>query len=248
MDWNFIIFSIVKIAIVVGVVQGLVAYSVLAERKISAWIQDRVGPNRAAPPFMKYIPVLGPFLTRLGIFQPLADGLKFMFKEDFTPADVQKIYFWLAPAVSMIPAMLTVAVIPFGSNIGAQKMVIADLNVGILYTFGIVSHGRLWHRAGGLRGEFKVSVFRRHPFERADDFVRNRHGHVGHPGVAHRRQFEPEPDHFLAIHARLAGSFTRRCRSSFSWSRRLRKPTACRSICRKRKRNWSAATTRNTAR
>ena len=56
MDWNFIIFSLVKIAIVVGVVQGLVAYSVLAERKISAWIQDRVGPNRAAPPFMKYIP------------------------------------------------------------------------------------------------------------------------------------------------------------------------------------------------
>ena len=141
MDWDFIIFSIVKIAIVVGVVQGLVAYSVLAERKISAWIQDRVGPNRAAPPFMKYIPVLGPFLTRLGIFQPLADGLKFLLKEDFTPAGVKKIYFWLAPAVSVIPAMLTVAVIPFGSNIGAQKMVIADLNVGILYTFGIVSMG-----------------------------------------------------------------------------------------------------------
>ena len=54
---TFIIFSLVKIAIVVGVVQGLVAYSVLAERKISAWIQDRVGPNRTAPPFMKYIPV-----------------------------------------------------------------------------------------------------------------------------------------------------------------------------------------------
>ena len=141
MDWNFIIFSVVKIAIVVGVVQGIVAYSVLAERKISAWIQDRVGPNRTAPPFMKYVPVLGPFLTRLGIFQPLADGLKFLFKEDFTPAGVKKIYFFLAPAVSVIPAMLTVAVIPFGSNIGAQKMVIADLNVGILYTFGIVSMG-----------------------------------------------------------------------------------------------------------
>jgi NADH-quinone oxidoreductase subunit H len=141
MDWNFIIFSIVKIAIVVGVVQGLVAYSVLAERKISAWIQDRVGPNRTAPPFAKYIPVVGPFLTRIGFFQPLADGLKFMFKEDFTPAGVKKIYFFLAPAISVIPAMLTVAVIPFGSNIGDQKMVIADLNVGILYTFGIVSMG-----------------------------------------------------------------------------------------------------------
>ena len=60
MDWNFIIFSVVKIAMVVGVVQGMVAYSVLAERKIAAWIQDRVGPNRCAPPFAKYIPVVGP--------------------------------------------------------------------------------------------------------------------------------------------------------------------------------------------
>src|SRR5664279_2791327 len=141
MDWNFIIFSLVKIAIVVGVVQGLVAYSVLAERKISAWIQDRVGPNRCAPPFAKYIPFVGTFLTRIGFFQPMADGLKSILKEDFTPAGVRKIYFWLAPALSLIPAMLVVAVIPFGSQIGAQKMVIADLNVGILYTFGIVSMG-----------------------------------------------------------------------------------------------------------
>lgn len=141
MDWNFIIFSLVKIAIVVGVVQGMVAYSVLAERKISAWIQDRVGPNRTAPPFMKYVPVIGPFLIRLGVFQPLADGLKFMLKEDFTPAGVRKVYFWLAPALAVIPSMLVIAVIPFGSQIGHQKMVIADLNVGILYTFGIVSLG-----------------------------------------------------------------------------------------------------------
>jgi NADH-quinone oxidoreductase subunit H len=141
MDWNFIIFSVLKIAVVVGVVQGMVAYSVLAERKISAWIQNRVGPNRAAPPFMKYVPVLGPILTRLGIFQPLADGLKFMFKEDFTPAGVRTIYFWLAPALAVVPAMLTVAVIPFGSNLGGVPMVIANLNVGILYTFGIVSMG-----------------------------------------------------------------------------------------------------------
>ncbi len=137
----FCFWALIKIAVVIGVVQGIVAYAVLAERKISAWIQDRVGPNRTAPPFMKYVPVLGPFLTRLGIFQPLADGLKFMFKEDFTPAGVRKIYFFLAPAVSVIPAMLTVAVIPFGSVLGGQKMVIADLNVGILYTFGIVSMG-----------------------------------------------------------------------------------------------------------
>ena len=64
-----------------------------------------------------------------------------MLKEDFTPAGVRKIYFWLAPAMAVIPSMLVIAVIPFGSQIGAQKMVIADLNVGILYTFGIVSLG-----------------------------------------------------------------------------------------------------------
>src|ERR1017187_2653284 len=158
MNWNFIIFSVVKIAVVIGVVQGIVMYSVLAERKISAWIQDRVGPNRTAPPFVKYIPG-GQFLTRLGIFQPLADGLKFLVKEDFTPAGVKKIYFFLAPAVAVIPAMLTVAVIPFGSNIGAQKMVIADLNVGILYTFGIVSMGVYGIVLAGYAANSKYPMF-----------------------------------------------------------------------------------------
>ena len=141
MDWYFIIFSAVKIAVVIGMVLTMVAYSVLAERKISAWIQDRVGPNRCAPPFIKYLPILGPILTRLGVFQPMADGLKAFLKEDFMPAGVRKVYFWLAPAVAMVPALLAVAVIPFGSSLGGQKMVIADLNVGILYTFGIVSLG-----------------------------------------------------------------------------------------------------------
>jgi NADH-quinone oxidoreductase subunit H len=74
-----------------------------------------------------------------GLLQPAADGLKFILKEDFTPAYVRKVYFWLAPAVSMVPALLTLAVIPFGTKIGNQPAVIADLNVGILYTFGIVS-------------------------------------------------------------------------------------------------------------
>jgi len=159
MNWNFVIFSIVKIAVVVGVVQGMVAYAVLAERKISAWIQDRVGPNRCAPPFAKYIPVVGPALIRLGIFQPLADGLKFMLKEDFTPAGVRKIYFWLAPALAVIPSMLVVAVIPFGSQIGAQKMVIADLNVGILYTFGIVSLGVYGIVLAGYAANSKYPMF-----------------------------------------------------------------------------------------
>ena len=71
----------------------------------------------------------------------MADGLKAILKEDFTPSHVRRIYFILAPAISMIPAFLTVAVIPFGSKMGSQSMVIADLNVGILYTFSIVSLG-----------------------------------------------------------------------------------------------------------
>src|SRR5437016_2617206 len=126
MDWHFIIISLIKIVCVFAVVMPMVAYSVVAERRISAFIQDRIGPNRVGP---------------LGLLQPLADALKSFLKEDFTPAYVRKAYFWLAPAITMVPAFLTIAVIPFGSNIGSQKAVIADLNVGILYTFGIISLG-----------------------------------------------------------------------------------------------------------
>jgi NADH-quinone oxidoreductase subunit H len=138
---EFVAYSLLKIVAVVLPLLGMVAYAVLVERKVSAAIQDRVGPNRAAPPFVAAIPLIGPLLIRWGIFQPLADGLKFVLKEDYTPDHVRKTYFWLAPAIAMIPSLLTIAVIPFGSNLGTQKMVIADLNVGILYTFGIVSLG-----------------------------------------------------------------------------------------------------------
>jgi len=115
-----------KIVGVFAVLMFIVAYAVWVERKVSAAIQDRVGPNR-----------VGPF----GLLQPMADGIKSFLKEDFTPAHVRRVYFWLAPAIVMIPSLLVVAVIPFGSNMGAQRMVIADLNIGILYTFGIVSLG-----------------------------------------------------------------------------------------------------------
>ena len=122
----FVLFSAIKIIGVFSVLMFIVAYAVWVERKVSAAIQDRRGPNR-----------VGPF----GLLQPAADAIKSFFKEDFTPAHVRKAYFWLAPAVVMIPSLLTVAVIPFGSTLGKQQMVIADLNVGILYTFGIVSLG-----------------------------------------------------------------------------------------------------------
>ena len=123
---QFVVFSAIKIVCVFSVLMFIVAYAVWVERKVSAAIQDRVGPNR-----------VGIF----GLLQPAADGVKAFLKEDFTPAHVRKAYFWLAPAIVMIPSLLTVAIIPFGSRLGSQKMVIADLNVGILYTFAIVSLG-----------------------------------------------------------------------------------------------------------
>jgi NADH-quinone oxidoreductase subunit H len=138
---QFVAFSTAKILVVFGVVMTFVAYAVLVERKLSAFIQDRVGPNRTAPPLALKIPFFGRLLQRWGMFQPMADGLKFILKEDFTPDYVRKVYFWLAPAIAVIPAFLTLAVIPFGSKLGGESMVIADLNVGILYTFGIVSLG-----------------------------------------------------------------------------------------------------------
>jgi NADH-quinone oxidoreductase subunit H len=141
MNWEFLLLSLIKVVCVFGAVLTMFAYAVLAERKISAWIQGRVGPNRAAPPLALKIPIIGKLLQSWGIFQPLADGLKAFLKEDFTPNYVRKTYFWLAPAIAMVPAFLVLAVIPFGSKLGNEPMVIANLNVGILYTFGIVSLG-----------------------------------------------------------------------------------------------------------
>lgn len=123
---QFAIFSVVKVLGVFAVLMGIVSYAVWVERKVSASIQDRRGPNR-----------VGPF----GLLQPVADAIKAFLKEDYTPGHVRKAYYWLAPAIVMIPSLMTIAIIPFGSWLGSQKMVIADLNVGILYTFGIVSLG-----------------------------------------------------------------------------------------------------------
>src|SRR5271169_2306124 len=123
---QFVLFSAIKILCVFSVLMFIVAYAVWVERKVSAAIQDRHGPNR-----------VGLF----GLLQPAADAVKSFLKEDLTPGHVRKAYFWLAPAIVMIPSLMTIAIIPFGSQLGRQAMVIADLNVGILYTFGIVSLG-----------------------------------------------------------------------------------------------------------
>src|SRR5919205_4449282 len=126
MDYPFLFSSLVKIVALLAVVLGIMNYAVYAERRISALIQDRLGPNRVGP---------------AGLFQPVADALKFILKEDFTPDHVNKFYYWLAPCLAMVPAIATIAVVPFGSTLLGVPMVIADINVGILYVFAIGSLG-----------------------------------------------------------------------------------------------------------
>ena len=115
----------------------MVAYSVYAERRVSAILQDRVGPNRVGIPFTKF--------RIFGLGQPIADGIKSFLKEDFTPGHVNKFYYWLAPALVLIPSLMTACVMPFGSELNLPfldepiKLVIADLNVGPLFVFAIAS-------------------------------------------------------------------------------------------------------------
>src|SRR5664279_5336427 len=97
---QFVLFSAIKIICVFSVLMFVVAYAVWVERKVSAAIQDRIGPNRVG---------------FIGLLQPAADAVKAFLKEDFTPAHVRKVYYWLAPAIVMIPSLLTAAIIPFGS-------------------------------------------------------------------------------------------------------------------------------------
>src|SRR3954470_1971625 len=126
MDSWLIITSLIRMVGMLGVILGIVSYSVYAERRVSAFIQDRPGPNRVGP---------------AGLLQPIADTLKLLMKEDFTPRNVNTFYYWLAPCLAMMPAIITIAVIPFGSTLFGVPMVIADINIGILFVFAISSLG-----------------------------------------------------------------------------------------------------------
>lgn len=129
----------------ISVFMGLCSYSVLAERKVSSWIQGRVGPNRTRLPLLGHIPILGNLLTGLGIFQPAADGLKFLFKEEIVPGHVNKFYYMLAPVLALAPALTTMVVLPFGRYIDVdgvtQPLVLADVDLGMLIIVGISSLG-----------------------------------------------------------------------------------------------------------
>lgn len=126
---DFIIICI-KVILVFATTMLAVMGMIYAERRISAFIQHRLGPNRVGPK---------------GLFQPLADGLKFLMKEDIIPTAVNKPLYLLAPAMLLIPAFMTFAVIPFGSSLtlfGRQiSLQVANINIGVLYILALTSIG-----------------------------------------------------------------------------------------------------------
>ena len=128
--------ALVKIALLIGGLMTGAAYLVLVERWMAAWIQDRRGPNRVGIPLTK--------IRLFGLGQPLADGLKMIFKEDYTPSHVDKAIYALAPVIIMSAAMAIYAVIPFGSIVPWEgkpiPLVVApDLDVGLIYVFALSS-------------------------------------------------------------------------------------------------------------
>lgn len=122
--------TLVKIFVVFNAVMAVVTYLVWVERRVSAFIQDRIGPNRVGP---------------YGLLQPFADALKFIFKEDLIPVQVNRPVFIIAPALSLIPALSTFAVIPFGGTLslfGSEiPLIITDVNIGVLYILALSSLG-----------------------------------------------------------------------------------------------------------
>jgi NADH-quinone oxidoreductase subunit H len=147
MTLTFLVYKSILV-IAVFVITLLVAmYSTYAERKVAAFLQDRIGPNRA-----------GPF----GILQPLADGVKMFMKEELIPGTSNKALFIIGPSLAMLTACMTGAVIPWGPSltIGGEKfsLQITDVNIGILYLFGVVSLGVYGIMIGGWASNNKYSL------------------------------------------------------------------------------------------
>ena len=146
-DWWLILEKFILIGAIITLSMIVAMYSTYAERKIAAVLQDRIGPNRA-----------GPF----GLLQPLADGLKLFMKEEIIPTLSSKFLFILGPMLAMITALLTSAVIPWGSTIHIFNrdvaLQIADINIGILYVIGVVSLGVYGIMIGGWASNNKFSL------------------------------------------------------------------------------------------
>src|SRR5881396_2181805 len=116
--------TIITIAAVLAGILGICAYLILAERKISAWVQDRIGPNRVGP---------------RGLLQPIADGLKFLFKEDIIPDHVDRLLYLLAPALAVSTALLAFAVVPFGPTSVSGFIIAPGVDIGIVFVFAVSS-------------------------------------------------------------------------------------------------------------
>lgn len=150
-DLSLLIEKLVLIAVIITGSLVIAMYATYGERKVAAILQDRIGPNRA-----------GPF----GILQPLADGMKLFFKEEIIPNTSSKLLFVLGPCLAMLTAMMTSAVIPWGNEIhftlfGADRHIplqIADINIGMLFIFGVVSTGVYGIMIGGWASNNKFSL------------------------------------------------------------------------------------------
>ena len=144
---DFLIYKAILVLIIFTITLVVAMYATYGERKVAAFLQDRIGPNRA-----------GPF----GILQPLADGLKFFMKEEIIPNVSNKFLFILGPCVAMITAMMAGVLIPWGGTLvigGAEySLQITDINVGILYVFGVVSIGVYGIMIGGWASNNKFSL------------------------------------------------------------------------------------------
>lgn len=146
-DLGLVIEKLILIVVVISASLVIAMYTTFAERKVAAILQDRRGPNRA-----------GPF----GLLQPLADGLKLFFKEEIIPDFSNKFLFILGPALAMLTAMMTSAIIPWGDKIqlfGREiTLQITDVNVGVLYVFGVVSLGVYGIMIGSWASNNKFSL------------------------------------------------------------------------------------------
>jgi NADH-quinone oxidoreductase subunit H len=141
-------YTLATIVVVLFVVLHVVAYMILVERKVSAWMQDRHGPNRVGP---------------WGLLQPIVDGAKMFFKEDIIPSHVDKVFFLLAPGIAAGTALLAFAVIPFGptdpSHPERYQWVIApNIDIGILWVFAISSLAVYGIILGGWSSNNKYSI------------------------------------------------------------------------------------------
>ncbi len=154
---SFELFSVleiaVKVAFLIGVVLAVVPFLTLAERKGCAWLQDRMGPSRVG--------LLG-FGKRFGLGQPLADGIKLIFKEDLIPAGADRTLFAIAPVLVLLPALATLLVVPFGCDVEILGRRIqlqgADLNIGILWFLALGAFSVYGLALGGWASNNKYSL------------------------------------------------------------------------------------------